>query len=218
MFRDIPKNVLGNSGYMSEIKRRGRPKQFDREKTLEVAMQLYWKSGFEDMSINQVCQIAEVSKPSLYREFGGEEGLLTEIVQHYADTIMQPFKALFTEGRPFEEVLSSLIFAVENTSDQHQAPVGCLVMKLRSCKSKLRQGVQDSLDKCTADMLQAYTQWFAEQQDRLPSYISAETAAKYLDSQMSGAMVQLTRGETPGSVATNLKLALSVLGLPPKAS
>ena len=40
------------------------------ERVLDVAMNAYWHSDPADVSVNAICQMAGISKPSLYREFG----------------------------------------------------------------------------------------------------------------------------------------------------
>ena len=44
-------------------------------------MDSYWRDGVENVSLNELCRRAEVSKPGVYREFGGEEGLLDAVLE-----------------------------------------------------------------------------------------------------------------------------------------
>ena len=62
---------------------RGRPKKIDPNLTLEIAIQAYWSKGIDQMSINEICRLANVSKPSVYREFGNEDGLLAAVLAKY---------------------------------------------------------------------------------------------------------------------------------------
>ena len=55
---------------------RGRPKTFDRDHVLDVAMHTYWQNGVDTVSVNEICKKAQVSKPGLYREFNNQEGLM----------------------------------------------------------------------------------------------------------------------------------------------
>ena len=63
---------------------RGRPKTFDRDRTLDVAMESYWREGPGGISLNEVCRRAQVSKPGLYREFGNEDGLLDAVLTRWS--------------------------------------------------------------------------------------------------------------------------------------
>ena len=63
---------------------RGRPKTMNAEQVLDVAMTAYWQSDAADVSVNAICQMAGISKPSLYREFGSEDGLSRAALDRYA--------------------------------------------------------------------------------------------------------------------------------------
>ncbi|MCO4747785.1 MAG: helix-turn-helix transcriptional regulator [Proteobacteria bacterium] len=40
------------------------------------AVDHFWREGLRAVSLNQLCQVIGISKPGLYREFGGEDGLM----------------------------------------------------------------------------------------------------------------------------------------------
>ncbi|MEM9757417.1 MAG: TetR/AcrR family transcriptional regulator, partial [Pseudomonadota bacterium] len=67
-----------------EKPQRGRPKTLDVDKTLDIAMGAYWRSDPADVSLNTICQMAGVSKPALYRQFGNEDGLMRAVLDRYA--------------------------------------------------------------------------------------------------------------------------------------
>jgi hypothetical protein len=58
-----------------EKRGRGRPQTLDRQRTVEVAMTSFWCDGVRDVSMNEICRRANVSKPGVYLEFGNEDGL-----------------------------------------------------------------------------------------------------------------------------------------------
>ena len=64
------------------------------EDLLQVAVAAYWHEGPE-VSVNAICQRAGVSKPSLYREFGGEDGLTLAALESYASMVQSQLLAAF---------------------------------------------------------------------------------------------------------------------------
>ena len=44
---------------------RGRPKTTDRKQIITVAMQAYWREDVESVSLNEICQRAEVAVRSV---------------------------------------------------------------------------------------------------------------------------------------------------------
>ncbi|MBT5864543.1 MAG: helix-turn-helix transcriptional regulator, partial [Ilumatobacter sp.] len=56
-------------------------------------MDAYWREGPDAVSLNEICRRAGVSKPGLYRAFGGEDKLLDAALEHYADVVLAPYFA-----------------------------------------------------------------------------------------------------------------------------
>ena len=59
----------------SEAKARGRPRSFDRDAALEIAMRLFWQHGYEATSLAQLTAAIGISAPSLYAAFGDKEAI-----------------------------------------------------------------------------------------------------------------------------------------------
>jgi AcrR family transcriptional regulator len=104
------------------------------EKTLDVAMSAYWQSDPADVSVNTVCQMAGISKPSLYREFGSEDGLKRAVLDSYADKVLSDMFLILQGGRGLEETLSALI---DFASADPRMETGCLFYKMRAGKHRL---------------------------------------------------------------------------------
>ena len=97
----------GNTKTMSEFatKPMGRPVSFDRDGTIEAATNLYWQSGVANTSFNEVSRALNVSKPTLYRYFGDEDGLLSAALEHYVSPLTRNCR--FARARA---ISSSFIF------------------------------------------------------------------------------------------------------------
>jgi AcrR family transcriptional regulator len=52
-----------------------------------------------DVSVNAICQMAGISKPSLYREFGSEDGLTRAVLDRYAEQVLSEMFAILQAGR-----------------------------------------------------------------------------------------------------------------------
>jgi AcrR family transcriptional regulator len=63
--------------------RGGRPRSFDREKALDIAMRLFWRHGYEVVSIGDLTQAISVAPPSLYSAFGSKAELYHEAIARY---------------------------------------------------------------------------------------------------------------------------------------
>jgi AcrR family transcriptional regulator len=59
----------------------GRPLSFDRDASLEKAMLIFWRYGYETTSIVDLTNAMGVTAPSLYNAFGDKKRLFLEAVR-----------------------------------------------------------------------------------------------------------------------------------------
>lgn len=194
---------------------RGRPKTFDRARTLDVAIDSYWRDGVDAVSVNEICRRAKVSKPGLYREFGGEDQLMDAALTRYSETVLGPVLATLSDDRPFRETLDSLVdFATrEETPD---VPSGCLFAKMRSLRLRLGPVTGQHVDQLRADAVAAYAAWLARfaNQGEIDLPASLEMTATYVDAQLTMMLTRISAGENPDTVRAHAHLALAVLTRP----
>lgn len=65
---------------------RGRPRNFDTEKSLAKAMEVFWEKGYEGASMADLTAAMGIGSPSLYAAFGSKERLFREAIELYNAT------------------------------------------------------------------------------------------------------------------------------------
>jgi AcrR family transcriptional regulator len=192
---------------------RGRPKTMNAEKVLDVAMTAYWQSDPADVSVNAICQMAGISKPSLYREFGSEDGLTRAVLDSYAERVLSAVFAILHGGKGLRDTLGALIdFA---TADPRME-TGCLFYKMRAGKHRLGPETRARVEEIDATAQAAYAGFLQAARDAgdWPDGLSVEAGAKYLGEQIALAITQRASGEDPARIREMLTLALSVFTRP----
>jgi AcrR family transcriptional regulator len=191
---------------------RGRPKTFDRDRVLDVAIDSYWRDGLDVVSVNEICRRARVSKPGLYREFGNEDHLMNAALTRYTETVLAPALATLSDDRPFRETLEALInFTTrEETAD---VPSGCLFAKMRNCRLHLGPVTGDHVDKLREDAVAAYAAWLerSANQGEIELPAPLETTATYVDAQLTMTLTRISAGDDPDTVRAHTNLAFEVL-------
>lgn len=62
-----------------------RLREFDEEKALDAAMQLFWEKGYAATSLSDLTAKMGIQKPSLYSAFGDKEGLFEATLRRYTN-------------------------------------------------------------------------------------------------------------------------------------
>ena len=193
--------------------KKGRPKTLNLDKLIDVAMITYWSEGPANVSINQICNKAKISKPGLYRELGGEDGLMESVLIAYQKKITIPILEIFKLDKKFDDTLNSIISFITDTDNNQNKPKGCLLAKLRQSQNKFGPKTQQQINLIKKQVLVSYKTWVEQSKlkNEFPSSISSQLAANYLDAQLNNALSQIANGEERSKVKEILTLSLSVI-------
>lgn len=191
-------------------RRPGRPKTVDRQSAIELAMVNYWREGVHNLSLNEVCRRAHISKPALYREFGGEDGLMEAALGHYRERVVAPVLEALAIELPFAELAEQLVVGM--TTDRG-TPAGCLFTEMRLARSRLGPATEARVRSMEQHRREAFEAWYrrALGRDEVDASISPELAARYIDTQFATILMQIGAGEPPELVRNQGRLALRVL-------
>ncbi len=191
--------------------KRGRPKTLDSDKTLDVAMQAYWKSDPVDVSLNAICGLANVSKPALYRQFGGEDGLMRAVLDRYAAQVLSDIFVILQRNAPLPDTLAALShFASRDPKMQ----TGCVFFKMRAGKHRLGPKTLERVQEIDGAAVQAFENYLEGRRaaGEWQGGQSAAMVARYLVEQIGLALMQRAAGEAADQVHDTLSLALSAIG------
>ena len=194
-----------------EKRRLGRPRSFNREQALDVAMHVFWRQGYEGASLTALTDAMGINRPSLYAAFGDKAALFREAVARYGTGPGRYIRRAL--GQPKARQVAEMLLrgAVAVATDEAN-PGGCLWVQgalvastegeaMRNEMIVLRDGgttqVHDRLER-------------ARREGDLPPETDIQALTLFLVSVMNGISVQAISGR--GSEALNrvVDLALRV--------
>lgn len=83
--------------------------QEKKEQVLQAAFTLMnTGNGIENLTIDDVAQLANVGKTSIFKYFGSKENLIHEVFIHSMDEMSSTAKAIMAKNAPFEETLIAM--------------------------------------------------------------------------------------------------------------
>lgn len=128
------------------LRPRGRPRGFDDEAALEAAMRSFWTSGYDGVSVDQMCRVTHMSRASLYQSYGGKEGLFLAAIAHYAETrVARVAAALGPKGTLAEDLRAFYQEVVRLATDDPETP-GCLISCVLSDAAGSNARFREELD------------------------------------------------------------------------
>ena len=103
----------------------GRPREFDTERALDSATELFWRKGYEGTSLSDLTSTLGITRPSLYAAFGNKEALFLMALDRY-EARAGAYRVKALEAPTAYEVARQLLHGVVNLHGDRNNPAGCM--------------------------------------------------------------------------------------------
>lgn len=197
---------------LNKEKKRGRPRQFDREKVLLVALEIFWEKGYEQTSIADICKATGVNAPSLYAAFGNKSNFFVELINFYENKYwLAPVEKMFREAEVTKAIRGFFKDAINILLDR-DIPCGCLVVLAGVHMDSKEVEINSEIKRLRQKMIDDFSKrlQLAVDANQLPNDTNIETKAIALNTFLEGLSLQLNTGIEP----KQLKLSVdNVVGL-----
>lgn len=171
----------------------GRPREFDTEKALDKALDVFWRHGYEGASISELTQAMGISPPSLYAAFGNKEKLFRSALDRYAEVRQQHWTDLMKEptARAMMERLFALVIDFYATEGN---PNCCMLVKLQTaeCDKVMAEQLSAKRAESEAMLLERFTK--AKAEGELSADIAPGDLAGYFMTVLDGLSVRASAG------------------------
>jgi AcrR family transcriptional regulator len=105
----------------------GRPRGFDKEGALAIAMDMFWRKGFAATSMSDLCSALGIAPPSLYAAFGSKESLYEACIVYYMDNVAPRIWDGFRRSATAREAVEAFLLDSANVLPGVNKPSGCMV-------------------------------------------------------------------------------------------
>ncbi len=188
---------------------RGRPRQFDKVKALDIALKLFWTHGYEGTSVALLAKRIGVNVPSLYSAFGNKEALFLEAVKFYSEENGGFYHEAFRK-KTAREVAKYILEHEVKLVTMPDAPEGCLMIQgalVTSPESdNIRQMMTDMRRTAETWMEQRFQQ--AKDEGDLPKDANPAALACYIMALNSGIAVQAKSGVSKKELQNIVAIAM----------
>lgn len=153
----------------------GRPRSFDRDAALAVAVELFWRAGYEETTIAMLTTAMGVTPPSLYAAFGDKNNLFDEASALYFRRICEAVDA--AASRPtVREAMAVMLGDTARAHTDTLTPLGCLMLtepRLRAQREEIHGRLVDRIARGITD-------------GDLPATVQPDELASFLMAVMRG--------------------------------
>lgn len=115
----------------------------NREKILRCALELFYHKGYDAVGIQEICQSAGITKPTLYHYFGSKYGLLEVLLEHELSGFLSRLSenARFLNG--IEESLTAFAGTlIDFANENHQAYMLLMAFSYSAKENETYQAVR----------------------------------------------------------------------------
>jgi TetR/AcrR family transcriptional repressor of nem operon len=104
-----------------------RTKKFDPDVALKIAVEVFWRLGYEHTSLETLMREMGISKQSLYDTFGDKRSIYFRAMGHYRETTNAALRDLFATGPSVKSGFAKLFQSIIDESKAHHER-GCLLL------------------------------------------------------------------------------------------
>lgn len=192
---------------------RGRPKTFDREKVLDIAMTLFWRYGYEPTSMSELIKATQSKPGTLYSEFGSKEGLFCAAVERYLTVYREKQYALLNqEAMSVTEIIDQLVHSLADFFTDPITPSGCFMVSATFGMAAEDTMLFDMM-KQKRDELENYIAAFLQkrrEKGELAATTDTTLLASYLTTLLHGMSVQARNGASHEQLQQNASLFMAM--------
>jgi AcrR family transcriptional regulator len=177
-----------------------RPRTFDEDRAVDAAMRVFWTSGYEATSTQDLCAATGLGRSSIYNTFSSKRDLFDRTLRRYTELFTAAQLEIIQDAtRPIRERVRQLLWvAVEPDPNE---PPGCLVINTIVELGPSDPEIVDLLDRDHEVKLVALTTALraAQATGEIDPGQDAAGLANYIFTVLGGLRVAARRGASPES-------------------
>src|SRR5580704_997769 len=104
-----------------------RPREFDENAVLDVAMECFWNRGYDATSVRDLIEKTGITGASLYNAYGDKRALYQRVLDRYVEGSVAD-RLRRCEGLPPLEALSSFFSVIVTRSIEDRDRKGCMLV------------------------------------------------------------------------------------------
>ena len=187
----------------------GRPREFDLDKALATAEELFWRKGYDATSLSDLTNAMGIVAPSFYFAFKSKERLFQEVLERYRSERMDYVPDALNEPTAYA-VAERLLYAMADALTDPSCPPGCLAINNSMPVAGTSDPVRLKLAEVRRDLQLALTSRFmrAIEDGDLCAHADPDTLARLILTVAWGMGIEAQTGATRAQLRSTVAMAL----------
>jgi AcrR family transcriptional regulator len=190
-------------------RRQGRPREFDAERAVDRAMNVFWRKGYEGTSLTDLTDAMGINRPSLYAAFGDKERLFRKAIERYRNGPAGYLQAALEEPTARRAIERLLRSAADELTNPHR-PRGCFAVQGALACGDEAEPIRKEMCDLRGAAVDALRRRFerARSEGDLPSDSNPSDLARHAATIMHGLAVQAAGVATRAQLRRVVELVL----------
>ena len=196
-------------------KRRGRPRSFDPEAVAAKAAHLFWRRGYEGVSVDELTAAMGITTQSFYAAFGSKQQLHRDALAWYEREVTRPLREALTEEGDLAMAVRNVLDLAAREFTRADRPLGCM----RSTAGLGASRDNEAIARLGSGLRAEATAFFKARLDRgredgqLGSGVDTSALAQYLNATVVGMAVAAHDGVGTAELLAVARMAASVFSM-----
>lgn len=105
----------------------GRRRSLDINNALPLIVRLFWRHGYDGLTLEQVAMELDVTKPTLYRAFGDKEDIFVRALEAYHLEFIKPGEDRLEKAPDLRSAVTACFSVAADRMLNDQNPTGCFL-------------------------------------------------------------------------------------------
>ena len=102
-------------------------RKFDEEQVLDQILEVFWRKGYEDASLDDLVAATGLKRQSLYNAFGGKDAMFDTAFQRYLTRFQTGEQAVAASTATCRDRVAQLLTLLAGSVLDEDTPPGCFV-------------------------------------------------------------------------------------------
>lgn len=188
-----------------------RPIQYNPDKVLANAVQLFWQKGYESTSIQDVVDATGLKPGSLYNIYNNKEELFHRVLESYSNHYLDYVRNIFQQGDDPLKNIETFLNQVVIVNITNEKTSGCLLIKTQLVISHKDKKIQHYIDNYFSQIELLLKEAITKAKNDGKTTVDPEHFSKFIITTIYGAHVFYKTNHDIQLLKNNINYLLKVL-------